>query len=48
MYYTKDTVTSNIEDPADQFKWMETVLKMAKANNEKVCFVYLIELFLQA
>lgn len=36
MYYTKDTVTSNIEDPADQFKWMETVLLHARETSEKV------------
>lgn len=36
MYYTKDTVTVDMDDPADQFDWLESVLNEASANNETV------------
>ena len=37
MYYTKDTLTVGLEDPADQFAWLDSVLRNATANHEKVC-----------
>ncbi|XP_053402457.1 acid sphingomyelinase-like phosphodiesterase 3b isoform X2 [Mercenaria mercenaria] len=36
MYYVKDTATVNLEDPADQFAWLDSVLTNASTNNEKV------------
>ncbi|XP_060581957.1 acid sphingomyelinase-like phosphodiesterase 3b [Ruditapes philippinarum] len=36
MYYTKDTLTVDLEDPAGQFAWLDSVLTNATANNEKV------------
>jgi hypothetical protein len=36
MYYTKDTLTVDLEDPAGQFAWLDSVLANASANNEKV------------
>lgn len=36
MYYTPDTVTMNIADPADQLAWLHSVLNDAAFHQEKV------------
>ncbi|XP_045191532.2 acid sphingomyelinase-like phosphodiesterase 3b [Mercenaria mercenaria] len=36
MYYTHDTVTLGMDDPSDQFAWLDAVLTDAAFNNEKV------------
>ena len=36
LYYTSDKVTANMSDPADQFVWMESVLKQSRRNHEMV------------
>ncbi|XP_060581958.1 acid sphingomyelinase-like phosphodiesterase 3b [Ruditapes philippinarum] len=36
MYYTHDTVSMGIDDPADQLLWLENVLENAEKQNEKV------------
>jgi hypothetical protein len=38
MYYTHDTVSMGIDDPADQLLWLENVLENAEKQNEKVDF----------
>ncbi|WAQ98424.1 ASM3B-like protein [Mya arenaria] len=39
MYYTKDTATAHLEDPADQFRWLEQTLNSSQAANEKVILI---------
>lgn len=37
LYYTSDKVTTHMDDPADQFVWMEGILMQARRDHEKVC-----------
>lgn len=37
LYYTSDKVTTHMDDPADQFVWMEGILLQARRDHEKVC-----------
>ncbi|KAL6488731.1 hypothetical protein MHYP_G00024720 [Metynnis hypsauchen] len=39
LYYDQNSVTENINDPADQFKWADQVLSEATKNKEKVYLV---------
>ena len=41
MYY-KDLLTKDLEDPADQFAWLDGQLSNAASNNEKVSRVFTI------
>ncbi|XP_011438303.3 acid sphingomyelinase-like phosphodiesterase 3b [Magallana gigas] len=36
LYYTSDKVTTHMDDPADQFVWMEGILMQARRDHEKV------------
>ncbi|KAI4894343.1 hypothetical protein NFI96_032790 [Prochilodus magdalenae] len=39
LYYDQNSVTENVKDPADQFKWADQVLSEASKNKEKVYIV---------
>lgn len=36
LYYRQNKLTTNMEDPAEQFSWANTVLTEAAKNKEKV------------
>jgi hypothetical protein len=36
LYYTSDKVTTHMDDPADQFVWMENILQQSRRDHEKV------------
>ncbi|XP_077995416.1 acid sphingomyelinase-like phosphodiesterase 3b isoform X2 [Glandiceps talaboti] len=38
-YYTNDKVTEDMDDPGDQFQWLESVLQNATEKNEKVYII---------
>ena len=44
MYY-KDLLTKDLDDPADQFSWLEAQLTSAASNNEKVQHIVLLSCF---
>lgn len=38
LYYTSNKQVDNIDDPADQFVWLENVLKYSNISAEKVTY----------
>jgi hypothetical protein len=38
LYYTSNKQVDSIDDPADQFAWLENVLKYSNISSEKVTF----------
>lgn len=39
LYYSPNTVTQNMSDPANQFEWLENTLNLSQQNNEKVYII---------